>query len=35
VVPVPHDFGSGPTLLVPFGSVRLVPSIFQPLDLNR
>jgi hypothetical protein len=34
MVLVPHDFGSGPTLLVPLGSVSLVPSIFQPLDLD-
>jgi hypothetical protein len=29
---VPHNFGSGPTFLVPLGSVSLVPSILAPLD---
>jgi hypothetical protein len=32
LVPVPHNFGSGPTFLVPSSSVGLVPSIFIPLD---
>jgi hypothetical protein len=32
LVPVPPNFGSGPTLLAPLGSVSLVPPILTPSD---